>query len=205
MNHFAHLVLAQPTVESTVGNLLGDFARGVDVDALPDAARAGFLNHRAVDRFTDTHPVVVEMKRAFSRERRRFAGIALDIYFDHLLMQYWNRFEQRPLQVVIDGFYERMSEGQALMPGAEMRRVTRRMVDYDWFGSYRELDAIAESLDRVAARIRFQHRFDNAIEDLLRNEASIHDGFLEFYPELKQHIAELAIEDGPVARAGNVG
>ena len=202
MNHFAHLVLAQPTVESTVGNLLGDFARGVDVDTLPGAVRAGLLNHRAVDRFTDTHPLVVEMKRGFSRERRRFAGIALDIYFDHLLMQHWQRFEQRPLQTVIDAFYQRMSEGQALMPGAEMRRVTRRMVDYDWFGSYRELDAIAESLDRVASRIRFEHRFENAIEDLLQNEASIHDGFLEFYPQLKRHVAELAIEDSSGTQTG---
>ena len=92
MNHFAHLVLAQPTVESTVGNLLGDFARGVDAEALPPPVRAGLLNHRAVDRFTDSHPLISEMKLGFSRRRRRFAGIALDIYFDHLLMNHWEQF-----------------------------------------------------------------------------------------------------------------
>ena len=201
MNHFAHLVLAQPTVESTVGNLLGDFARGVDVDALPAAVRAGLMNHRAVDRFTDTHPLVIEMKREFSPARRRFAGIALDIYFDHLLMQHWQQFEQGSLQEQINGFYKRMSAGQPMMPGAEMRRITQRMVDYDWFGSYRELDAIAESLDRVAARIRFEHRFENAIEDLRRNEASIQEGFLEFFPQLRRHIAELGIESTAVAES----
>ncbi len=108
MNHFAHLAVAQPTVESTVGNLLGDFARGVDVDALPLPVRAGLLNHRAVDRYTDGHTLVLEMKRSFSPGRRRFAGIALDIYFDHLLMRYWERFEQRPLDELIAGFYRRM-------------------------------------------------------------------------------------------------
>ena len=194
MNHFAHLVLAQPTVESTVGNLLGDFARGVDADTLPVPVRAGLFNHRAVDRFTDSHPLVLEMKRGFSRERRRFAGIALDIYFDHLLIQHWQRFEQRPLEPLIEDFYRRMALGRALMPGSDMRRVTQRMIDYDWFGSYRDIDAVAESLDRVAGRIRFANGFANAIEDLLRQHDSIRDGFLEFFPELQRYVAEQAIE-----------
>ena len=194
MNHFAHLVLSQPTVESAVGNLLGDFARGVDAETLPVSVHAGLINHRAVDRYTDSHPLVLDMKLSFSRRRRRFAGIALDIYFDHLLLTHWELFEQRELDELIADFYRRMSVGQALMPGAEMRRVTRRMIDYDWFGSYRNVDSIAESLDRVAARIRFANDFDNAIEDLQRNHESIRDGFLEFYPQLRQHVIDLAIE-----------
>ena len=194
MNHFAHLALSQPTLESTVGNLLGDFARGVDASSLPQAVLAGLQNHRAVDRFTDTHPRVLEMKRCFSRERRRFAGIALDIYFDHLLISHWRQFEQRHLDSLISELYRRMSEGRAMMPGENMRRVTRRMIEYDWFGSYRDLDAVAESLDRVAARIRFANRFGNAIEDLRRNHDMICEGFFEFYPQLQQHVAELAIE-----------
>ncbi len=194
MNHFAHLLLAQPTVESTVGNLLGDFARGVDPNALPPAVLAGLHNHRAVDRFTDAHPLVQEMKRSFSAARRRFAGIALDIYFDHLLLDHWPRFEQRDSDAVIAEFYRRMDAGQTLMPKANMRRATRRMIEFDWFGSYRHIDAVAESLDRVAARIRFDNHFDNAIEDLQRNHDLISEGFLEFYPQLRQHVAELNLE-----------
>lgn len=194
MNHFAHLVLSQATVESTVGNLLGDFARGIDANSLPVPVRAGLLNHRAVDRFTDSHPLVLEMKRNFSSGRRRFAGIALDIYFDHLLLTHWEHFEQRDPGELIAKFYQRMAAGQSLMPGAEMRRVTRRMIDYDWFGSYRDSSAIAESLDRVAARIRFANNFDNAIQDLQRHHDFIRDGFFEFYPQLQQHISEQAIE-----------
>ena len=194
MNHFAHLVLSQPTVESTVGNLLGDFARGVKVESLPAAVHAGLLNHRAVDRFTDSHPLVLEMKPCFSRARRRFAGIALDIYFDHLLLTHWQRFDERELDGVIAEFYELMASGQAMMPGADMQRVTQRMIDYDWFGSYRDITSVAESLDRVAQRIRFANDFDNAIDDLQRHHDVIRDGFFEFYPQLQQHVAEQAIE-----------
>ena len=194
MNHFAHLVLAQPTVESTVGNLLGDFARGVDPAALPEAVSAGLANHRAVDRFTDAHPAVREMRRSFSPARRRFAGIALDIYFDHLLLRYWDRFDARDPDRLIHRFYAHMLEGQQLMPAEHMRRTTRRMVEYDWFGSYRDDSAVADAIDRVAGRIRFAHEFENAIEDLRRNHEMIRDGFFEFFPALRRHVEALALE-----------
>ena len=101
MNYFAHLVLSQPTIESTVGNLLGDFARGIDQSTLNPAVRAGLKNHRAVDRFTDSHSRIAEIKQCFSPGRRRFAGIALDVYFDHLLMNHWRQFDARDVNQVI--------------------------------------------------------------------------------------------------------
>lgn len=194
MNYFAHLVLAQPTIESTVGNLLGDFAKGVNREDLPVGIDAGLMNHRAVDRFTDSHDSILSLKRLFSPHRRRFAGIALDVYFDHLLMKHWQMFDERPLDIVIDGFYQRMRAGQALMPGDHMRTTTRRMVDFDWFGSYREVDSIADALDRIASRIRFENSFDNAIEEILANQENIETVFIGFFPELKKHIATLALE-----------
>lgn len=195
MNHFAHLVLSQPTVESTVGNLLGDFARGIDQSRLPAAILAGLLNHRAVDRFTDNHPSVIDLKRRFSPQRRRFAGIALDIYFDHLLIDNWSLFKLGDLKKVIASFYTRIESGQIIMPSRHMQLTTTRMVDYDWFGSYGSVRSISTTLDQVAGRIRFENDFDNAIEDLLNIQVEIKDAFIEFFPQLKRHIKDLAIEN----------
>ena len=195
MNHFAHLVLSQPTVESTVGNLLGDFARGIDQSSLPVAVVAGLLNHRAVDRFTDNHPLIIDLKRLFSPQRRRFAGIALDIYFDHLLIDNWSLLELGDLKKVIGSFYARIESGQILMPSTHMQLTTTRMVEYDWFGSYGSVRSISTALDRVAGRIRFENDFDNAIEDLLNIQVEIREAFIEFFPQLKWHIKDLAIEN----------
>jgi acyl carrier protein phosphodiesterase len=177
-----------------VGNLLGDFARGVEVQALPEAVQAGLQNHRAIDRYTDSHPIILELKNSFSPRRRRFAGIALDVYFDHLLMNHWSVFDSRPIDEVIQVFYARMLEGQALMPNARMRNTTRRMVEYDWFGSYSEIDSIADALDRIASRIRFENQFANAIEDIEHNRESLQRGFLAYFPQLVEHVRYLAIE-----------
>ncbi len=194
MNYFAHLVLSQPTLESTVGNLLGDFTRGVDQSTLPEAVRAGLYNHRAVDRYTDADPAVQSLKQLFSPQRRRFAGIALDVYFDHLLMRHWTQFNAHALQQVIDNFYQRMLEGQGLMPSKRMRNTTKRMIDYDWFGSYQDINAIGGALDRLAGRLRFKNNFNNAIEDILANQAAIETTFLQFFPRLEEHIQSLRLE-----------
>jgi acyl carrier protein phosphodiesterase len=194
MNYFAHLVLSQPTLESTVGNLLGDFARGIDQSALDPAVMAGLNNHRAVDRFTDSYIRATGIKQCFSPDRRRFAGIALDVYFDHLLMNHWHEFDARNLNDVIAEFYARIEGGRALMPGSEMRRVTSRIISDDWFGSYRDIDSVAEALDRIAIRIRFTNQFGNIIEDLRRHEDIILELFFDFFPELKAHVSSLALE-----------
>lgn len=194
MNYFAHLVLSQPTIESTVGNLLGDFAKGVDRNQLDSAVTCGLDNHRAVDRFTDAQESIRELKRLFSPQRRRFAGIALDVYFDHLLMKHWQVFDSRPLQTIIDDFYLRMTRGRDLMPSTNMRNTTQRMVEYDWFGSYRDIDSIAQALDRIAGRLRFENRFNNSIEDIVANQAVIGETFLAFFPQLVEHVDHLQIE-----------
>ncbi len=80
------------------------------------------------------------------------------------------------------------------MPSRNMRSTTNRMVEHDWFGSYLKLDSIAYALDRIAGRIRYENRFDNAIEDILANQDDIEAVFFAFFPELKTHITTLALE-----------
>ena len=92
MNYLAHLYFAQRTADSHFGNLLGDFRQGVKVNNLSPMVRLGLENHYEVDRYTDSHPAVVEAKQLFDTKRRRFAPVALDIYFDHLLIKHWSKF-----------------------------------------------------------------------------------------------------------------
>ena len=63
MNYLAHLYLAGDVPESIMGNLMGDFLKGVNVGAHPRAVRAGIRMHQLIDGFTDAHPVVERSKR----------------------------------------------------------------------------------------------------------------------------------------------
>ncbi|SFR44895.1 Acyl carrier protein phosphodiesterase [Marinobacter daqiaonensis] len=183
MNHFVHLYLARPTVESRVGNLLGDFARGVNTRGLPEEVREGLDNHRAVDAFTDAHPEVMACKTRFSSQRRRFAGIALDILFDHYLLRHWDRFGHKDNELYISELYQDLEAGRELMPD-QMRQVVRRMIDYDWFRAYQDLGNVGKAMDRVASRIRFPHHFHGVIEEIRPLDSELEHHFLAFFPDL---------------------
>ncbi|MFL1485310.1 ACP phosphodiesterase [Marinobacter sp. LN3S78] len=183
MNHFCHLFLARPTLESRVGNLLGDFARGLDSRDLPEQVREGLEHHRAVDAFTDSHPQVLASKALFSADRRRFAGIALDILFDHYLLRHWEQFGHTDKNRFIKELYADLEAGSYLMPPA-MEQVTRRMVAYDWFNAYENLDTVGQAMDRVASRIRFRHGFEGIINEIRPMDDELEARFLVFFPDL---------------------
>ena len=193
MNYLAHLFLAQPTTPSRVGNLLGDFAKGVNTAMLPPEVYRGLQNHRQVDLFTDQHPQVMALKPLFSQQRRRFAGIALDLAFDHFLIKHWGQFCAEPFLVVCQRYYASLLAGQNLMP-VSMQHTTQRIVAQDWFSSYATLEGVGYALDRIAGRIRFDHQFAGIYEELYRLESEIETGFLRFFPELQQQVSLQRIE-----------
>jgi len=189
MNHLAHLFLAPDSPEVRIGSVMGDFVRGVDLSTYPDSIVHGVHHHRAVDSFTDSHPAVLDSKRLFSKRRRRFAGVALDILYDHYLLRHWYRFAETDRDRFIEQVYGELEDYQHLMPET-MARVTRRMVTHDWFGAYQSLDNIGHALDRVASRIRFANRFDGIIEEIYQHEEELEANFLVFFLELQTFAGE---------------
>lgn len=193
MNYLAHAALAQPQPQSLVGNLLGDFCKGVAIDTLPRPIQAGLANHRAVDRFTDSHPLVREARAFFSTERRRFAPVALDVLFDHFLIRHWRQFYATPYLQAKSELYLQLATAEPLMPEA-MAVVMRKVRQQDWLAAYQQLDGVAMALDRIAQRIRFANRFSGAGQDIERHYPRLERVFLAFYPELQAHVAELGLE-----------
>lgn len=185
MNHLAHVFLAPDSPEARVGSILGDFTRGVDLSALPDSVKHGVRHHRAVDSFTDQHPDVLASKQVFSRQRRRFAGVALDILYDHFLLKHWDQFSDIEREAFIRRIYNELQQKEHLMPD-KMARVTRSMVWNDWFGAYEDLENIGHALDRVAGRIRFRNEFAGIITEVRANHDELEFRFLSFFPDLQE-------------------
>jgi acyl carrier protein phosphodiesterase len=193
MNYLAHTALAQPNHYSLVGNLLGDFCRGVSLDTMPAAVLAGLANHRAVDYFTDQHSTVLQAKQLFSPQRRRFAGIALDVLFDHFLIYHWQKFYPQPFADYKRQLYLNLAAAEHLMP-ATMAATMYRLRSDDWFSHYQQLSALGAALDRIAERIRFNNQFAGIIEEIVPNYTELEQCFLCFYPHLQQQVRQLQLE-----------
>ncbi|GLP96936.1 ACP phosphodiesterase [Paraferrimonas sedimenticola] len=193
MNYLAHLALSQSSVESRVGNLLGDFCKGVDTKALPVGIQAGLANHRLVDRLTDQHPQVKYLKTLISPQRRRFAGVILDLCFDHFLIAHWHEFYEGDYHLSKGEFFEQLTLGLPLMP-ERMQYVVSRVVAQDWFETYERVEGVGFALDRIAQRIRFTNQFEGSIEEIDTHYTQIEQSFLTLYPEIQAQVADARLE-----------
>lgn len=166
---------------------MGDFRRHVNGMDLPAGVVRGIENHLRVDRFTDNHPDVRALKVCFSRERRRYAGIILDVAFDHFLALHWESYSTESRESFIDHCYDCLDSGMDLMP-VRMQQAVKFMIREDWLGSYLELSGVEVALDRMARRIRFKNSLQGAIEEVARNYHNIGEVFHGFFPGLLDHV-----------------
>jgi len=187
MNYLAHLYLAEDSDESLIGNLLGDFVKGhLQNDYSPEIIK-GIKTHRKVDAYTDSNEKFRACKKLLRPDRRRFAGIIVDLSFDHFLAKYWSEYSNVELSDFTNRVYELLRSREATLP-EKLRDRLPIMIEEDWLGSYKSLDGIALALYRISKRIsrRFEkaQSIEGGIEDINSNYKELEDNFKEFFPEL---------------------
>jgi acyl carrier protein phosphodiesterase len=185
MNYLAHAWLARQSDEAILGALLGDFVFGQAALAdWPDAVRREIVVHRRVDRYTDAHPEVVGARALFPDGMRRYAGIVLDVHFDHLLARDWPRWDDGSLEAFVARTYRVLRERRDALP-PRLRAMAPRMEAHDWLGSYRRRDSVDHAVRGIATRLsRHGQRLVDCLPLMRANEAAIDAAFERFFPEL---------------------
>ena len=151
------------------------------------AVMRGMRSHVAVDRFTDGHDVVRESKALISSSRRRFAGIIVDICYDHFLARHWSDFSDESLAGFIGRTYGSLRAYRGDMPPV-LSRVLDHMVKNDWLGGYREMSGIGRALDGLSMRLRRPNTLAGSVEELDANYGAMEGHFLRFFPDLVRHM-----------------
>ncbi|MDO6569235.1 ACP phosphodiesterase [Alteromonas sp. 1_MG-2023] len=195
MNYLAHLFLAQPNADSHYGNLLGDFRKGIVIDTLNDGVSKGLENHYTVDRFTDNHASVKQAKALFKPEHRRFAPVAIDMLFDHLLITHWQQFSNIPFHAFCQQSFSLLEGNLHAMP-KPMQRSVSHMITHNCFADYAEFEGIGFAIQAVAKRIRFKNDFAQCVQDIEANFETLNSLFLSFFPTLIKHIEQHGPEFG---------
>lgn len=187
MNFLAHLYLSDATPASVVGNLMPDLVRGRLPGHLPDAVRAGVERHRAVDAFTDTHPVFLQSRSRLRGACGLFSGVLADVFYDHALASNWARYHDQPLEAFVADRYAMLEAGRNLMP-VRMAEIVDRMIEQDWLCSYATVEGVAGRMWQMSRRfeLRFGRTFDvtRATEALVEQRDLLAGEFDEFFPEL---------------------
>ena len=184
MNYLAHAWLARHSDDAILGALLGDFVFGQSGLAdWPEPVRSEIVRHRRIDRYTDDHPAVVAMRTRFGG-LRRYAGIVLDVYFDHCLAQGWDRWNDAPLGAFTARIYRILEARRTELPG-RLAALAPRMAAHDWLGSYARRESVDAAVRGISTRLsRNGDRLLACLDVLRADEDAAQATFETFFPEL---------------------
>lgn len=183
MNYLAHLHLGGQRPGQMLGSLYGDFVKGRLQGQFDPEIEAAIQLHRSIDVFTDCHPQVDIALSRFSITRRRYAGIALDVFFDHCLARDWALYADRPLaQFTSDVYRVLLAEPQ--LP-ERLAQIAPHMVANDWLGAYQEFEVLEQVLRGISRRLTRPEELAGAMQELRRLYEPLSEDFRLFYPELQ--------------------
>jgi acyl carrier protein phosphodiesterase len=188
LNYLAHIYLSGADDDLLLGNFIGDFVKGHDWEKYPERVGQGIQLHRFIDTYTDAHPECAALRTTLHPLVGKYAGVALDMLFDHFLAQDWEEVtDEKPLAEFVPEAYRRLEARIHQMPerAAYMFSVMQR---YDWLTSYATSEGLQQSLDGLYRRtgeraLGFPELLTNEGLDLHR----IRNTFHRFFPDLQRN------------------
>lgn len=169
--------------------MIADFTRG----RLENLARfytpgivRGIALHRSIDQYTDFHSCTLASKQRFSKQRRRYAGIIIDILYDHFLSRHWACYTTVERKEFIAESYRLMSENHARMP-QRMQHICTLMAEQDWLGGYFHLEQVGFAYDRLAIRLRQPNNLAGSIKEVRQLYPLLERDFKVFFPQITDH------------------
>jgi acyl carrier protein phosphodiesterase len=195
MNYLAHIYLADITQTSLIGNFLGDFVKGrLEQSNLPEEYEVGVRLHRKIDVFTDAHPIVSRSRTRISTLRRRYAGIVIDMAYDHFLALNWSRYYHQPLSHFVQKFYIELENNAERLPESS-KQIMQYLIQGNWLENYQTIAGISFGLNGISQRMLRRFNRENTIldssQEITANFNDLQNDFFEFFPELIEYTKQL--------------
>ena len=181
MNFLAHALLADGDPALIVGGVVGDWIKGTLPGMLPPDLAKGVTLHRAIDHFAESNIAFNQSRSRVSSARRRYAGVLVDIFYDHLLALHWQEEHEQPLAVFCNTVYEMINDRLPELPESS-HPALKMMPQQNWLLSYAHIDGIADVLQRMSRRARQPNPLAQGEQEML---ADMHGFTADYHLWLK--------------------
>lgn len=182
MNHLGHLVLSPPDSMIRTANLVTDWIDISLADKFPMDIQQGMSLHRAIDAFTDQHPVVREMNVLLRPILRKYSPVGSDLVIDFLLAHHWYRFHNCSYREFCSDMYSQLLACAPAFPPFISQRI-RKIVAYRWLNAKPDSTSWVRTLVNMDKRAQFPSNFVGVHADLLANFSSYRVLFEAFYTD----------------------
>jgi acyl carrier protein phosphodiesterase len=190
MNYLAHAYLSFNEPEILAGNMISDFVKGRKKFDFSLQIQQGIALHRAIDQFTDFHPVTQEAKSYFKKDYRLYSGAFVDVVYDHFLANDKNEFsDEKELDSFCQSTYINLQNNEAGLP-EKFLQMLPYMKEQNWLFHYKRREGIEKSFGGLARRAIYLSESAIAFSIFNNHYYELENCYQLFFPELKKFSAQ---------------
>lgn len=189
MNFLAHIYLSNDNDYIKIGNFIADSIRGKHYDHLPADIQKGIILHRAIDTFTDLHPVFRQSTKRLHERYHHYAGVIVDIFYDHFLAKNWSKYSNEDLGDFAENFYQILRDNMPFL-NEKILGMMPYLIKQNWLFNYQFMDEIARTLRQMDQRTKNNSQMQFSIEELQEFYTDFENEFTIFFEELRAYANE---------------
>ena len=190
MNFLAHLFLSGESEKIMVGNFMGDYVKGRKYENYNTEIQKGILLHRAIDFYTDTHPIVSKSGQYFRVVYRKYAGVITDLIYDYFLAKNWAMYHRQPLSKFASHCHKVLIKNYLVLP-KQVKMFLPFLIRSRRLETYAEIEGLRTALNIMVRHTSLPDKTDLAIDILLENYGVLE---IEFHTFMKDIIAYIEKE-----------
>ncbi len=183
MNILAHSYLSFGDSDLIIGNFIADQVKGSNLSEFPMGIQKGILLHRAIDDFTDSHPLYKKSCRRIFSHQGHYARVVIDIVYDHFLAKNWNQYSNNDLETYSQGFYDLLKSNNELLPN-KAQYVLHYMSKSNWLVMYQSISGIDRIFKGMHSRANYGSSMDSASELIELYTDEFQNEFSQFFEEI---------------------
>ena len=184
MNFLAHIYLSGDNDLVKIGNFMADGIRGKQYENFPNEIQKGILLHRTIDTYTDAHPIFRQSTKRLHKNYHHYAGVIVDVFYDHFLAKNWNTYSQEKLEEYVERFYQSLHQNRDILT-SRTQGLMPYMIQHNWLVSYQTVEGIKRILTQMDSRTNQQSKMRFATNELLEFYSDFEDEFTAFFKDLQ--------------------
>jgi acyl carrier protein phosphodiesterase len=174
-------------MEILIGNFIGDYVKGKNFTGYPEEVIQGIMLHRKIDSFTDSHSITRSSKKIIAEKYGLYAGIVVDIYYDHFLSANWDLYSEMPLREYIHDRYRLLDSGFSIFP-AGVKSWFPYFIKSNWLETYIHFEGLNMVFKRMSYRTSLPDHSDYAVNQLKENYDFLKENFIEFFADMREMV-----------------
>ncbi|MDI5950091.1 acyl carrier protein phosphodiesterase [Flavobacterium yafengii] len=183
MNFLAHIYLSGDNDLIKIGNFMADGIRGKHFESYPLEIQKGIILHRAIDTFTDAHPIFRQSTKKLHEKYHHYAGVIVDVFYDHFLAKNWNTYSDEKLEEFVERFYQSLHNNPDILSD-RTKGMMPYMIEHNWLVSYQTVDGINRILTQMDQRTKNESKMRFATNELSEFYLQFEEEFTNFFQEL---------------------